>query len=243
MTNPLQKFVKKPDTWRFMRAARSIQTETPAQKLILLLLASHIDGRDGSCYPSYKLLMQESGYTSKTTVTDALQYLRDTLKIVTWKKGWGNSHGSRSNRYLFNEETMRRLADESPLDEDESPLDDSRKSTSQGGNPTGVVPKNQRIRTSYTEVPALERGSAPFLESKPAAGQKPTKANLEESTPNELSSLSTLGELSSPAYNVRDALVYDRCDKQWYARPDIGRALSPDEQAERLHLNANHVRP
>lgn len=239
---PLQKFSKKPDTWRFMRAARTIQTETPSQKLILMLLASHINGKDGSCYPSYARLMRESGFTSKQTITDALHYLRDTLKIVTWKKGWGNAFvpNGKSNRYQFDAEIMCKLADESPSDTilespsdgDESPFDSSRKSISQGRKLTPVGTKYQRGSTSYAEVPALKRDSAQILDSN--SRQNAPQANLEESPPD---------GLSSPAYVIPDFTEYDHGDRKWYARRGIGRPLTADEISQMQRLNEARVRP
>jgi hypothetical protein len=131
--NALRRLTK--DTGRVTRRTQSlilgtltpIKTESPTQKLILLVLASHA-GADGSCWPSYKRLMSESGFTSKSTITDALQYLRDTLKIVTWRKGWGNLHRKGvSNVYQFDFQAIKKLSDESPSDADESPSEGSMK--------------------------------------------------------------------------------------------------------------------
>ncbi len=139
----------KIDTWRFMRTARTIKTESPTQKLILLVLASHA-GADGSCWPSYKRLMSESGFTSESTITDALHYLRDTLKIVTWRKGCGNLHRKGvSNVYRFDFQAMNKLSGESPSDTDESPFDGSMKVHLTGDE----IPHRRSLSTSK-EVPA-----------------------------------------------------------------------------------------
>jgi hypothetical protein len=184
----------KNDQWRFMRAARIIHTDTPAQKLILMLLASHINGQDGSCYPSYDLLMRESGFTSKATITSALQYLRIKLKIVKWTKGWGNAHGRRSNRYQFDFDTMSRLADESSPDVDESssdvllPRDES-------SSDVDEIPPGQSLRTSIEvpaklkEEPALKNPArALFKDQQKTEVRKGNPPSLEESSPSELSS-------------------------------------------------------
>jgi len=186
--------VAKIDTWRYMRTARTIKTESPTQKLILLVLVSHA-GADGSCWPSYTRLMSESGFTSKSTITDALQYLRDTLKIVTWRKGWGNLHRKGvSNVYQFDFQAMKKLSDESPSDADESPFHGPMKVHLTGDE----IPPRRSLSTSSQvpakkEEPAVKSAGSPFSSLKPP----PTEAgigehpNLEESSPDGLSSIPT----------------------------------------------------
>jgi Helix-turn-helix domain len=188
--------MSKHDQWRFVRAARSIHTETTAQKVILMLLASYANGHDGTCYPSYDLLMRDSGIASRTTVSDALQHLRDTLKILKWKKGWGNAHGRKSNVYQFDFEAMSRLADESPVDANESPVDKSRKSTSAGRKSTGLDAKVPALKNQIkAEEPA--QNSAPGypsdLENLTAEIRRGTPTSMEQST---------MGGLSSPTHTV-----------------------------------------
>lgn len=96
--------------WRFIKAALNIRCETPAQKLLLILLAGYAN-KDGVCWPSYGTLMQRSGLGSEHTVIAALKYMRDTLRILTWTKGWGNQHGhSKPNIYRFDYAAMNALA-------------------------------------------------------------------------------------------------------------------------------------
>jgi len=52
----------------------------------------------------------DSPSRGRNTVSAALTYLRDTLKVVNWVKGWGNAHGNRANSYTLDFEIMNRLA-------------------------------------------------------------------------------------------------------------------------------------
>ena len=61
-----------------------------------MTLADHANAA-GVCYPSYDLLMAETAYTSKQTITGALKYWKNA-GVLTWKKGWGNSYKAQVER-------------------------------------------------------------------------------------------------------------------------------------------------
>src|SRR5206468_3323208 len=83
----------------------------------------------GVCFPSHDRLLDDTGYTTKTTIVNALKFWK-TAGVLTWKEGWGNAHGKRSNVYQFDHDTMLALSrmkdhsgsDEQPLAIDEQSL-------------------------------------------------------------------------------------------------------------------------
>ena len=213
-----------------MRTARTIKTESPTQKLILMVLVAHA-GADGSCWPSYTRLMSESGFTSKSTITDALQYLRDTLKIVTWRKGWGNLHRKGvSNVYKFDFQAMKKLSDESPSEPDESPsdADESPSDRLMKVHLTGdEIPPGRSLSTSrevpakkevpVKEEPAVKR--ATLLSSSFSSSLNPSSTeagtgehpNLEESSPDGLSSIPTRITLADLRAKEKHAIAHGGC--------------------------------
>jgi|HubBroStandDraft_3_1064219.scaffolds.fasta_scaffold54317_2 hypothetical protein len=86
---PLQQFTKKESPWRFLKLALKLRAPEPAFRHVLVTLADHAN-RDGVCYPSYDLLLAETAYTSKQTITGALKHWKN-VGVLKWKKGWGNS--------------------------------------------------------------------------------------------------------------------------------------------------------
>jgi hypothetical protein len=50
--------------------------------------------------------MDDTGYRSKTTISDALIYLRDELRILDWKPGHGNQFKHFANTYQFDQAAM-----------------------------------------------------------------------------------------------------------------------------------------
>src|ERR1035441_3452086 len=95
--DPLQQFNKKESPWRFLKLALKLRAPEPAFRHVLVTLADHANS-DGACYPSYDVLLAETAYTSKQTITGALKHWKDA-GVLTWKKGWGNIHKRRSNEY------------------------------------------------------------------------------------------------------------------------------------------------
>lgn len=130
----LQKISPSKSAWRFVKATFALSAPKPAYRHVLITLASYAD-EDGHCFPSHDRLLLDTGYTSKCTVVAALAFWKKA-GVLTWSKGWGNSHGRRSNHYRFNYEAMVALiknnhsegeeqplrADEQPLAHDERPL-------------------------------------------------------------------------------------------------------------------------
>lgn len=84
--------------FRYTNAACKVRCDRPARHHVLLLLSIHANHHDGSCFLPIGLLMAETGY-SKSTVCDAIAYLKNELRVLTYARGWGNIHGRRSNRY------------------------------------------------------------------------------------------------------------------------------------------------
>jgi len=79
---------------------RKITGFTPAQKHLLLLLATHL-GTHNFCHPSLSTLMIESGM-SRTAVADNLKKLIAVNVLIKLPP----SHGYKSNRYLINFELL-----------------------------------------------------------------------------------------------------------------------------------------
>lgn len=95
-------------SWLYEDLAWKIQTPTPTIKAVLALLAKQAnDG--GHSYPSYEYVMACSGIGSKTTLSTSLRFLRDELKVLTWRKG-GVGYAN-PNRYTLNLSAMKRLVE------------------------------------------------------------------------------------------------------------------------------------
>lgn len=92
-------------SWKWVQLARGMRTKTPVQHHILQVLVQHADIH-GKCWPSYQCLMDETGYRSKTTIANALVYLRDELKVLTWNPGHGNQFKHFANLYQFDQTAM-----------------------------------------------------------------------------------------------------------------------------------------
>jgi hypothetical protein len=75
---------------------------------VLVVLVQYAD-LAGTCFPSYERLMLDTGIKSKSTISAALKYLRDTLKIVSWASGHGNQFKHVHNRYQFDQDQLIKL--------------------------------------------------------------------------------------------------------------------------------------
>jgi hypothetical protein len=93
-------------SWQCLDLAFKIQTKTLAQKLVLIYLAKSVN-ESLSCYPSYGGIMAHLGIESRSTVSSAIQYLRDDLHLLKWKKG-SNKKGT-ANTYMFDLTKMTTL--------------------------------------------------------------------------------------------------------------------------------------
>lgn len=96
---------------RFLHVVRNIQTETPAQKSVLMALTTRAD-RNGKSYPNYFELMYDTGL-SYDSVRSCLKYLRDELRVVTWVQGHSNQYFAkpRANSYTLVYTRMKELSD------------------------------------------------------------------------------------------------------------------------------------
>ncbi len=94
-------------SWTCLDLAFKIQTRTHAEKLVLLYLAKSVNS-SLSCYPSYAAIALHTGVKNKTSISNAIQYLRDTLKVVKWRKGSAKRH--EANRYMFDLSQMHKVS-------------------------------------------------------------------------------------------------------------------------------------
>jgi hypothetical protein len=101
---------KRPGGFAYVVAALNMKTDRrPATKLVLVILANHRNQKTGLCCPSYKRLMDLTGY-SRRTLTYELKQLRDA-GLISWKRGWGNEYSAGvPNRYTLNLKAMKALA-------------------------------------------------------------------------------------------------------------------------------------
>jgi hypothetical protein len=107
MTKP----TKTVDAFRFIRNVLDIQTETPAQKSVLVALALRANHRTGTCYPSYEVLCRDTGL-ARSVVARAIIYLRDKLQVLTWKRGHSNQYRRQADLYTLNAKVMSEFAEE-----------------------------------------------------------------------------------------------------------------------------------
>ena len=94
--------IKANSPWKWVQLARGIRTKKPVQHHVLVVLVQYAD-LTGACFPSYERLMLDTGIKSKSTISDALKYLRDKLKIISWTPGHGNQFKHVHNRYRFDQ--------------------------------------------------------------------------------------------------------------------------------------------
>lgn len=94
-------------SWQCLDLAFKIQIPngSAATKLVLLYLAKSVND-SLRCYPSYDAIKDHTGIASRTTISDAITYLRDELLVLSWRKGGGAEYGV-SNHYRFDLKTMR----------------------------------------------------------------------------------------------------------------------------------------
>jgi hypothetical protein len=111
-----KKTTKKPLTGLvlYLTLARDIRCATNSQNHLLLYYASRCD-KTGRFHPGLDTIMQETGLC-EDTVTEVNRYFRDTLKILTWSKGYKNRHMEMgvSNHYQFNLTAMQQLVRSQP---------------------------------------------------------------------------------------------------------------------------------
>jgi hypothetical protein len=214
----LQQFVKKESAWRFLKLALALRAPEPAFRHILITLANHAN-KDGICWPSYHLLMIETGYTTETTITAAIKHWK-LAGVLTWEKGWGNAHSKKSNTYQFHEDAMETLVsqqktdrgnptdettlrsdeiplgpDETTLESDEIPLGGCRNHTKPGSK-VSVLEQSQ-----LQNGPVLEPGAVtPVLKEKSGRQScSAPQAQVEETPVSGTSYETPVSGISSPA--------------------------------------------
>jgi hypothetical protein len=213
---PLQQFTKKESPWRFLKLALKLRAPEPAFRHVLVTLADHANG-DGFCYPSYDLLLAETAYSSKQTITGALKHWKNA-GVLTWKKGWGNSHRRKSNEYQFNEAAMKGLiaqqkadrgnlteeSDEISVGTDEIPLTPDEISVGGGMKVQSVVAKVLALEGPSNRTSQLPKeGGALLSDEETGTGSRTAKqAQVRQSSPNEISSESSLCGISSIRHDV-----------------------------------------
>jgi hypothetical protein len=197
-------------------------------------MADHAN-RDGVCYPSYDLLLAETAYTSKQTITGALKYWKDA-GVLKWKKGWSNSHKRKSNEYQFNEAAMEALiaqqwADRGNLTEDSDEISVGPDEISPGPDEISVG-GGMKFHSVVAKVSGLEcpsnktsqlskEGGALLSDKETGAGPRTAKqAHVQERSPHEISSESSPSETSSPTPTLADlhGRLTAENKKLWYKR-------------------------
>jgi hypothetical protein len=234
--NNAPQFSKKESPWRFLKLALCLRAPEPAFRHVLITLADHAN-RDGVCYPSYDLLLAETAYTSKQTITGALKCWK-SAGVLKWKKGWGNSHKRKSNEYQFNEAAMEALiaqqkADRGNLTEDSDEISVGPDEISPGPDEISVT-GGMKAHSLVAKVSVLEgpsnktsqlskEGGALLSDKETEAGSLTAKqAHVQERSPDEISSESSPSETSSPEPRLADlhGRLTPENKKLWYRRTD-----------------------
>ena len=202
----LQQFTAKYGSFKFLKLALLLRAPVPAYRHVLITLADYADGKTGIAYPGYDRLMSETGYASKQTITNALQYWKKA-GVLSWRKGWGNVHKQVPNIYRFHDDVIwRMLGTQSGLIL-ESPLSHSRKST----EPELESPLSPRkvhpvvANDSVGERLSKNKGGATVEIDSPEP-QKPGTAHVEESPISGISYESPLSGISSPALTIAEII-------------------------------------
>jgi hypothetical protein len=104
----------------YLTLAREIRCATNSQNHLLLYYASRCD-KNGRFHPGLDTIMRETGLC-EDTINVVNAYLRDTLKILTWTKGYKNRHMDKGvpNHYQFNLTLMQRLVRSQPSTPDQT---------------------------------------------------------------------------------------------------------------------------
>jgi hypothetical protein len=203
--SPLQKFDPAKSRWRFVKVAFDLSAPHPAYRHVLLALARYADDQ-GICYPSHDRLLDDTGYGTKTTIVNALKYWK-SAEVLTWKKGWGNAHGRRSNVYQFHYDAMSALSlmkDHSGFDEQPPAVDEQSLATDE--QPLGGVGTTTRPNTKVLVVEDSKNKNNPVTEAdagrlphreKTGQHQSPPEAHAGEQPHSGYSSEQPHGVLSS----------------------------------------------
>jgi hypothetical protein len=242
----LQQFTKKESPWRFLKLALKLRAPEPAFGYVLVTLANHANS-DGFCYPSYDLLLAETAYTSKQTITGALKHWKGA-GVLTWKKGWGNIHKQRSNEYQFHEAVMEALvaqqkadrgnlsevSDEISVRPEEISVRPDEISVGGGMKAHTVVPKVSGLEGPSYKTSQLPKEDAALPSNVDilTAESTATQAHVRQSSPDEISSKSSLSGISSPPYTVTPEPTL----------ADVFRDLDPAMKKEHFRLTEDSPR-
>jgi hypothetical protein len=93
-------------SWLYEDLAWKIATPTPTVKAVLALLAKQANNA-GKSFAGYEYIRACTDIKSDTTVSSAIQFLRDELKILTWIPG-GRGFAN-SNRYTLDLTVMKTI--------------------------------------------------------------------------------------------------------------------------------------
>src|SRR5438309_199358 len=97
-------------SWKILDLAFLIQFPARhyAAKLVLLALAKGVNC-GGKTYPGYDTIMKYASINSRTTVSNALKFLRDEYQILTWLHGNGGEQDKDTNDYRLDVRAMFEL--------------------------------------------------------------------------------------------------------------------------------------
>jgi hypothetical protein len=242
----MQQFNKTESPWRFLKLALKLRAPEPAFRHVLVTLADHANPH-GACYPSYDLLLTETAYTSKQTITRALTHWKNA-GVLTWKKGWGNSHKRKSNVYQFDEAGMEALiaqqkadggnltevSDEISVGPGEISMRPDEISMGGGMKAHSLVTKVLIVEGPSNKTSQLPKeGGALLSDEETGAGSSTAKqAHEKESSSHEISSESSPSGISSRRCAVSTELTLG----------DVFTRLDPEHQKEHYKRTKDSTR-
>jgi hypothetical protein len=99
---------RKP-SWYFHDLALKIQVAPrhDTAKLLLIFLAAKASD-EGYSYHGYRSIAAHLG-KGHTAISQALQYLRDDLRLLNWERGFGGRDGRQTNSYQLDLDAMKNL--------------------------------------------------------------------------------------------------------------------------------------
>jgi hypothetical protein len=198
----IQKKTRKP-SWEYDDLAQKIQVASRrlAAKLVLQFLAKKANDA-GESHHGYASIAAHCSI-ARSQVPSALKYLRDTLKIVAWTKGFGGAKKQDTNRYRLSLVAMRKLIAEQCVFHPETGklirVESVQRTGVESAERTGLV-----IKSSLLKVPDPTQSS--LLNVKVESAQQPV-TTIEP--PNKI----------NPQLSVKDeGLVFSRLSVEEQAR-------------------------
>lgn len=147
----IQKKTRKP-SWEYDDLAQKIQVASRrlAAKLVLQFLAKKANDA-GESHHGYASIAAHCSI-ARSQVPSALKYLRDTLKLVAWTKGFGGAKKQDTNRYRLSLAAMRKLVVEQDVFHPETGklirVESAQRTGVESAQPTGLVIKSSLLNTS-----------------------------------------------------------------------------------------------